>query len=176
MDLTLIEHQNNIYTITSQQEDVDLGAVLRVRKQPFSPWKKVWPFPIIGQPVLPPPTPIPPQDGPVAVNIGTDSTGSFIGFKVDEDDLGFITYIHYDLQLNGGTTQGLRRRAGSNYADNYYNINNVAIKPGDQIKYTVFKVMADDLMLKIQGPKTEVVPGSGTKTVSSTNSSQGGYA
>ena len=176
VDLTLIEHQNNIYTITSQQEDTDLGSVLRVRKQPFSPWKKPWPFPIIGLPITPPPTPIPPEDGPVAVSIGTDSTGTFISFKVDEDDLGFITHIHYDLQLNGGTTQGVRRRAGSNFADNYYNINNVAIKPGDQIKYTVYKVMADDLMLKIQGPKTEVVPGSGTKTVSSTNSSQGGYA
>ena len=176
VDLTLIEHQNNIYTITSQQEDVDLGSVLRVRKQPFAPWKKIWPFPILGKPVLPPPTPIPPSEGPVQVSVGTNSNGSFISFKTDEDDLGFITHIHYDLTLNGVSSQGLRRRAGSKFTDAYYQINNVAIKPGDQIKYVVYKVMSDDLMLKIQGPTTAVVPGSGTKTVTSVNSSQGGYA
>ena len=178
VDLTLIEHQNNIYSIVSQQEDVDLGAVQRLRKQPYAPWKKPWPiFPPLPLPILPPPPPpIEPKDGPVAVSVGSNSNGSFISFKTDESDLGFITHIHYDLQLNGDTPQGLRRRSGSNYADAYYSIGNVNIKPGDQIKYTVYKVYSDNQMLKIQGPKTVLVPSQGVKTVSSINSSQGGYA
>ncbi len=176
VDLTLIEHQNNIYTITAQQEDTDLGAVQRVRKQPHSPWGKPWPGPIIGPLPVPPPSPIPPKDGPVAVSVGTDGSGSFIKFKTDESDLGFITHIHYDLSLNNGTPIGMRRTAGSSFADTYYTINGTSIKSGDQVKYTVYKVYSNQQMLKIQGPQTVSIPGTGTKTVSSTNSSQGGYA
>ena len=178
VDLTLIEHQNNIYTITAQQEDTDLGAVQRVRKQPYTPWQKPWPVPIPkpGPLPVPPPSPIPPKDGPVEVSVGTDNTGSFIKFKVDESNLGFITHIHYDLSLNNGTPMGMRRTAGSNFADTYYTIHGTSIKAGDQVKYTVYKVYSNQQMLKIQGPQTVSIPGTGTKTVSSTNSSSGGYA
>lgn len=178
VDLTLIEHQNNIYTITAQQEDRDLGAVQRVRKQPFRPWIKPWPGPPLrpGPVPIPPPSPIPPKDGPVAVSVGTDGTGSFISFKTDESDLGFITHIQYDLSLNNGTPMSVRRTAGSQYSDVYYTIHGTSIKPGDQVKYTAYKVYSNQQILKIQGPQTVTISGSGTKTVSSTNSSQGGYA
>jgi len=173
VDLTLLEHQNDIYSVTQQQEDTDLSPIIAAKADKiFTPTDSFV------------------RSNQLTVATGSDSKGAFIEFLVSEGDA-LNTSIRFIMDINGGDEFIYERAARApvegiadlpskrpqiyrSLLDTFYSFNGQAITVGDNINYKIYAVKGVNSTLIFKN--SAVVTGTTTQTVSVTDATSGGFA
>ena len=157
VDLTLLEHQNDIYDVTEQQEDTDLSPIQAAKADKI--FKPTDTF-VAGT--------------TIDVASGSDSSGAFIQFEITEAD-GLNTAIRFILNINGGTDHETQRAAKTGKSeDTFYSIGGQKLVVGDNVNFKIYAVKGVNSTL-LQS-SSAVVTGTTSQTVSVTDATSGGFA
>ena len=162
VQLGLIEHQNDIYSVTVQQEDTDLSGIQAIKQNSI--------FAPLYVPVA--------NDGAVTADTRAHSSAIFVQYKVREDDQ-TNSHIHIDQSLNGGTFVASRRGArdtsnGDIRPDKFYTLNGQPIQIGDKLRFNVYTVSGSNQMVLLQSGSVIIV-GSTANTVVTLNVTEAGF-
>ena len=157
VDLTLLEHQNDIYDVTQQQEDTDLSPIQAAKADKI--FKPTDTF-VAGT--------------TIDTATGSDSAGAFIQFEITESD-GLNTAIRFILNINGGTDHETQRAAKTGKSeDTFYSIGGQKLVVGDNVNFKIYAVKGVNSTL-LQS-SSAVVTGTTSQTVSVTDATSGGFA
>ncbi len=157
VDLTLFEHQNDIYDVTQQQEDTDLSPIQAAKADNiFKPTDSF----VAGT--------------TIDTTSGADSSGAFIQFEITEAD-GLNTAIRFILNINGGTDSETQRAAKTGKSeDKFYSIGGQKLAVGDSVNFKIYAVKGVNSTL-LQS-SSAVITGTTSQTVSVTDATSGGFA